>query len=80
MATAGHGAGAICMSMASRFLFIAGENELLTMGTMLKNSVALSNTVNVLFVSVMISQKINSRHDFWSTLCTVDQRAFTFLL
>ena len=54
------------MSTACRHLFISGEIAQLIVVTMLNNSVAdnfaLSNSVIVLFVSVVVSMEINKRH------------------
>jgi len=53
----------IFTSAACRLLFITGKNAQLTMVTVLKNSeFALSKSVIVLFISVVISTKINRRH------------------
>ena len=53
----------IFTSAACRLLFITGKNAQLTMVTVLKDSeFALSKSVIVLFISVVISTKINRRH------------------
>jgi len=62
----------IFLSMAWRLLFIAGENAQPVMVTMLIKpcslEFALSNSVTVLFISVVVSMEINRRHYCWSNL------------
>ena len=61
------------MSTACRHLFNSGEIAQLIVVTMLNNSVAdnfaLSNSVIVLFVSVVVSMEVNRMHYFQNNLC-----------
>ena len=55
------------LSMACRLLLTTGENAQLMFVTMVCIwEFSLSNSVIVLFVSVVLSMEINKRHYFWS--------------
>ena len=63
----------IVKNEACRFLFISGENAYIMMVTTLKNSFssrefAPSNSVILLFVSVVVCMELNRRHYFQSNL------------